>query len=110
MKTKTFNTGLSYFDHLLESPLDRFTKTKEAIEISAGYVPDDVLERIDGYELTDTKQFKLGMRKLFSTVFTTTTLKKILTNREDDTNETTKGRIELLYNKIKGFKYFIILN
>ena|ERR1035437_7655507 len=110
MKTKTFKTGLSYFDYLLESPLDRFTKTKVTIEMSAGYIPDDVLERINCYELSDTKKFKLGIRSMFSTVYATAILKKILTNKEDDTNETTKGRIELLYDKIKGFKYFIILN
>lgn len=117
MKKKAINTGISYYDNMLNSPLDRFTKNKETIEISTGYIPDDVLERIDGYELGDNdKQYaKFSRRQTFSsiltfmTIFATAILKKILIDPEDDTNETTKYRIELLYNKIKRFKYFIIV-
>lgn len=63
-------------------------------------IPDDVLERISGYESFDDAE-ESGEK-----IYYVTRIQQILDNPEDDTNETTKGRIEDLYEQIKDCVYF----
>jgi len=72
-------------------------------QISGGQVYSDVLERIAGYE-----EFVDANEAIGDKVFSVDKLNQILTDEEDDTNETTKLRIEELYEQIKDFDYFMI--
>ena len=101
---------MKFREHSVPSYFYRFltTHTKDLVTakvviISENSIPDDVMERIFGYEVVDqanesskTKVYGIGV------------LGGILANKEDDTNETTKIRIEFLYKKIKKFDFFVI--
>ena len=95
----------AYFAKLLETPV-RDLKVVTTVEIDAELISDDVLERIDGNELSKEKLSFLGKS---SKTFAVNILNNILINKDDDTNETTKYRIELLYHKIKNFHYFKVI-
>lgn len=71
-----------------------------AFQISA--IPDDVIDRITGKDIAESYTAK-------DALFKTDILKQILTDKEDDTNETTRHRIKLLYRKIKRFNYFTLI-
>ena len=70
--------------------------------INACDIYDDVLERIDGYESyvgfeNNSKIYSVGV------------LENILFDGEDDTNETTKHRINELFNLMDGAHILFIL-
>ena len=79
----------------------------KAVKIDGKQVPDDVLERISGYEILTNEGIDNDMPIL---VYEVSRLKRILTNKKDDTNETTKIRIEKLYEQIIGNDLLIIEN
>ena len=69
-------------------------------------VYSDVLERIDGYE-----DYAAADTEYANVIYRMGTLTKILTDPEDDTNETTKYRIENLVKKIgKNVDYVMIVS
>ena len=102
MKKKVF-TGVKSFDDMLNSPLKEFDILR-VIQIPENLIPSDVLERIAGYEVFTDVDHEID-DKIYSTVC----LHDIMTNKDDDTNETTKGRIEELYKKIANFPYFMVI-
>lgn len=61
----------------------------------------DVIDRMDGLDAWQDED------ELY--VYKTEDLKRILDNPEDDTNETTKCRLEDLYEKVKDYKYFKLI-
>lgn len=70
--------------------------------IGSDEIPDDVLERIDGYEGFHDTDYS-GNK-----VYYVERINQILKNPEDDTNETTKGRLEDLYEQIKDCAFLWI--
>ena len=79
-------------------------------KVKRSQVPGDVLERIDGYEVMDGDNATYSRSQPAMTMYDVKSLKKILTDKEDDTNATTKYRIELLYNQVKSYDYLLILS
>ena len=73
-------------------------------QINEDQIPDDVLERIDGYEEFVDKDIDLSDK-----IYSVSKLNDILTDEDDDTNETTKCRIEELYEQIKNFNYLQVV-
>ena len=86
-KTKNYESKNrhKYFDTLLNSPLKDFDKVT-VIQLPQTLIPSDVLERIEGMEtFTDTDT------TLNEKIYSTSKLyERIVCNKEDDTNETTK--------------------
>ena len=80
--------------------------TLKIVQIPEKVLPSDLLDRIYDTEIfTDMTANNDGIgEKLYCTA----NLKEILTNKEDDTNESTKSLIDLLYEKIKKFDYFMV--
>jgi len=66
-------------------------------QLDVDEIPDDILERISGYQLFDGEH---------SIIYSTKVLHKIINDKEDDTNDTTKSRIKNLYAQIKNCAYF----
>ena len=79
-------------------------------EIFVDEVYSDVLERIEGYDcLTNDGIMELDGCPCEIHVYLTSVLKNIITNEDDDTNETTKERIIDLYKEISDCAYFMII-
>lgn len=95
----------SYFLKFLNTPKDELS-TFNMVQICSQNIPDDVFNRIDGLEDFDDDTIN-GSRSEIK-IFRPDSLKEIINDEHDDTNETTKYRIELLYNKVKKFDYFMI--
>ena len=68
-------------------------------------LPDDIVERLSGKE-----KFVDNDTLISSGIYLVKDIKDMLEDEEDDTNETTKLRIEELYKKIKNFDYLLIVN
>lgn len=66
-------------------------------------VKDDVLKRLYGLE-DYVSNGNFGEERIFKVQ----TIKNILDDPEDDTNETTKCRLEDLYRHVKGAQYLFI--
>ncbi len=95
-KTSKFNSmPSSFMKFLSEEKMDIVTTV-----IIRDSIPDDILERISGYESDED-----GAGNTYSSEV----LGDILSDENDDTNETTRFRIELLYDKIKAYDYFTVL-
>ncbi|MFA5790656.1 MAG: hypothetical protein WC976_06320 [Caldisericia bacterium] len=72
--------------------------------INQAEIYSDVLERIGGYEAFEDTEYDNAIYRMEA-------LKNILTNPDDDTNETTKIRIENLVKKIgKNVDYVMIVD
>lgn len=74
--------------------------------IYAGDIPSDVLERIADYE--EFSDNTPNGANVGEKIYAVDKLHQILTDKEDDTNATTKHRIEKLYKKVKAFDYFMV--
>jgi len=71
--------------------------------LDASTIPDDVIERLDQLHFYEAIDYD------FPVIYSVSDIKsRILEDEEDDTNETTKTRIEKLINKLKenNFNYF----
>ncbi len=68
-------------------------------------LPDDIVERLSGKE-----KFVDNNTLISGGIYLVKDIKDMLEDEEDDTNETTKLRIEELYKKIKNFDYLLIVN
>ena len=66
-------------------------------------IPDDVIDRIQGYQSFDDTDNARG-----DEIYCVERINQILQNPEDDTNETTKGRLEDLYEQIKDCNFLWI--
>ena len=78
-------------------------ETLKVVRIKDTEIDSDILERIDGYgDLWDEEN---STTNFYSVV---RVFEKILTDKKDDTNESTKLKIENLYNQIKDFDYLKI--
>ena len=73
------------------------------IQIPHSQIKDDVLERMQGKESFTDTDTELG-----EVLICTDAFNQLLEDKEDDTNETTKGRIADLYEKIKAHDYLMI--
>jgi hypothetical protein len=62
-------------------------------------IPSDVMERIHGYEEFENDENEIYPILVF---------KKIVKDKQDDTNETTKLRIKEIYKQVKDFDYVMI--
>lgn len=82
----------------LLSSVDYEIKRKEPFKILQEEVHTDILERISG------KEVYIGGRR-----YRTADIERILTDPDDDTNESVKILLERLYKKIKKYKYFEIV-
>ncbi len=71
-------------------------------KINRSEVYDDVLERIHGYEDFSDDEYGNGIYRI-------KTIKDILDDPEDDTNETTRCRLEFLYEEIKDAQMLMLI-
>jgi len=80
-------------------------KTNKALIARIGHdeIPDDVLDRIQGYQSFNDTDGARG-----DEIYYVERINQILQNPEDDTNDTTKGRIGELYEQIKDCSYLRI--
>ena len=76
----------------------------KVVQFHKDLIPDDVLERLSGKEeFIDTDE------TLNEKIYSISNIKEtILDDVEDDTNETTKCRIEGLYKLIEEYEYLMI--
>lgn len=79
----------------------------KAVVIQEAQVPSDVLERIADYESFSTVGIS-DAPQVTDLIYGVNTLKRILQDKNDDTNETTKLRVEELYSQVKKFDLLII--
>jgi len=79
-------------------------ETNKALIARIGHdeIPDDVLDRIQGYQSFDDAD------GTSDEIYYVERINQILQNPEDDTNETTKGRLEDLYEQIKDCAFLWI--
>ncbi len=71
-------------------------------------IPNDVLERIEGYEVLND----IGVMNpiIGAEVYEVSMLKEIATKSKDnDTNETTRIRVADLWGQINNYKYLMIV-
>lgn len=74
------------------------------IQIPVDLIDSDVLDRLNGTEV-----FKDTEHKLNENIYSVDNLKEgILDDTLDDTNETTKSKIEILYFALFNYDYFMI--
>jgi len=88
---------------MLKIDIEDFEQLK-TIQIPRIYLPGDVLERLKGREtFVDTEE-------IGDEIIPIDSINDIITDSEDDTNETTKIRLEELYKQIKDFDYLMLTN
>lgn len=73
-------------------------------------VYDDVLERLYGLEDYHDEIYGISDKIYGNTIYLVETIKSILDDAEDDTNETTKCRLEAFYETVKGAEYVMVIN
>ena len=81
-------------------------ETKTIAILDASNIYSDVLERIDGYEIMSNTDVDNPQEDYDVKIFLTDKLFGILTDDDDDTNDTTKFRIGQLYDSIKDYDLF----
>ncbi len=81
-------------------------ETKTIAILNASDIHSDVLERIDGYEIMSNTDVVNPEEDYDVKLFSTDKLFDVLTDEDDDTNDTTKHRIGQLYDSIKEFDLF----
>lgn len=74
-------------------------------KVKQAEVYDDVLERLDGLE-----DYFSASELENNTIFRIETIKSIIDDPDDDTNETTKCRLESLYEEIKDAQMLMIID
>ena len=87
-------------------------KKATIVIIPGDSVPDDVLERLEDKEDFADNQNEEGtnnfLRPKNTIIFAVSTLFNLLNDEEDDTNDSTRNRIDILYNKVKEYDYLMI--
>ena len=66
-------------------------------------ISDDVIDRLAGLQDFTPEEFLSG-----TVIFYPETIRQIMDDEDDNTNETTKLKIQNLYEKIKDCQYLII--